>query len=143
VLATDATAPWPDDAAALDAVVTSPPFFDSTRFYLANWMRLWMAGWERADFERRPSRFVDERQRKDLSLYRGLFRQARERLVAGGVVVLHLGKSHKCDMAARLGELARPWFRTVDRFDEDVGHCQSHGIRDQGSVAQHQYLVLA
>ena len=40
----DATDPWPDDVNELDAIVTSPPFFDSTRFHLANWMRLWFAG---------------------------------------------------------------------------------------------------
>ena len=31
----DATCLWPQDLDGLDAVITSPPFFDSTRFYLA------------------------------------------------------------------------------------------------------------
>ena len=40
----DATEWWPADVNELDAVITSPPFFDSTRFYLGNWMRLWFCG---------------------------------------------------------------------------------------------------
>lgn len=143
VLACDATGPWPDEARDLDAVITSPPFFDSTRFYHANWMRLWFAGWEREDFRVRPRAFVDERQKLDLAVYDPLFRQARARLRPGGVVVLHLGRSSKCDMAAALSSVASPYFRVADRFDESVAHCESHGIRDKGTVTAHQFLVLA
>jgi DNA modification methylase len=138
----DATAWWPQEVTNLDAIITSPPFYDSTRFYLANWMRLWFAGWGAEDFRSRPKGFIDERQKKNLSVYEALFRQARERLSTGGVMILHLGKSSKCDMAAALSDMARPWFNVVDVFAEDVGHCESHGIRDKGTVAQHAYLVL-
>ena len=31
---------WPDSVNHLDAIITSPPFFDSTRFYLSSWIRL-------------------------------------------------------------------------------------------------------
>lgn len=55
----DATEWWPAEINELDAVITSPPFFDSTRFYLGNWMRLWFCGWETADFQQRPMAFVD------------------------------------------------------------------------------------
>ena len=45
-----------------------------------------------------------------------------------------------------MGELlrtyARRWFRVADLFIEDVGHCESHGIRDKGTVTAHQFLVL-
>ena len=37
----DATEWWPAEVENLDAVITSPPFYDSTRFHLGNWMRLW------------------------------------------------------------------------------------------------------
>jgi hypothetical protein len=40
----DATQRWPEEVTDLDAIITSPPFFDSTRFHTANWMRLWFAG---------------------------------------------------------------------------------------------------
>jgi len=138
----DATGWWPQDVCDLDAVITSPPFFDSTRFYMANWMRLWFAGWTGQDFRRRPLAFVDERQKKDFAVYQPVFRQARERLKSGGVMVLHLGKSRKCDMAAALVEVAKPWFHVADVFSEDVGHCESHGIRDKGTVVEHAYVVL-
>jgi hypothetical protein len=138
----DATQPWPTEVDDLDAVITSPPFFDSTRFYLANWMRLWFAGWSAADFKTRPLSFVDERQKDTFDVYRPILRQARERLKPGGVCVMHLGKSRKCDMAKEIAEVAKTWFTTADVFSESVAHCESHGIRDKGTVVEHSYVVL-
>ena len=138
----DATGWWPQEIDQLDAVITSPPFFESTRFYLANWLRLWFAGWSARDFDTRPSVFVDEQQMKSFDVYLPILRQARERLKSDGVVVLHLGKSVKCDMASHLQALGKRWFRSADIFDESVAHCESHGIRDKGTVTSHQYLVL-
>ncbi len=138
----DATALWPLEVDDLDAVITSPPFFDSTRFYLANWMRLWFAGWTAEDFKRRPLAFVDERQKQDFRVYQPILRQARERLKPGGVCVLHLGKSRKCDMAHEIAQIARSWFANAEVFSESVEHCESHGIRDKGTVVEHSYLVL-
>ena len=138
----DATSWWPREIDQLDAIITSPPFFDSTRFYLANWLRLWFSGWSARDFEARPSVFVDEQQKSSFDVYIPILRQARERLKSEGVLVLHLGKSVKCDMAAHLQELGKRWFRSTDLFDESVAHCESHGIRDKGTVTSHQYLVL-
>ena len=139
----DATDPWPDDVDRFDAIVTSPPFFDSTRFYLANWMRLWFAGWNGADFRSRPARFVDERQKRGFEVYRPVFRQARERLKKDAVCLFHVGKSRKCDMAEEIARVARPWFRNVEVFSESVLHCESHGIRDKGTVVEHTYLLMA
>ena len=138
----DATSWWPREVDQLDAVITSPPFFDSTRFYLANWLRLWFSGWSARDFEARPSAFVDEQQKSSFDVYIPILRQARERLKSEGVLVLHLGKSVKCDMADHLQKLGKRWFRSADLFDESVVHCESHGIRDKGTVTSHQYLVL-
>jgi DNA modification methylase len=138
----DATTWWPSEVDGLDAIITSPPFFDSTRFHLANWIRLWFCGWEREDFEARPLSFVDELQKKSFAVYEPVFRQARERLKPGGLVVFHLGRSRKCDMAESLASVAAPWFSVRDHYVEDVTHCESHGIRDKGTVDAHQYLVL-
>jgi DNA modification methylase len=138
----DATSWWPREVDQLDAVITSPPFFDSTRFYSANWLRLWFSGWSAHQFKTCPSVFVDERQKSSFDVYIPVLRQARERLKSNGVVVLHLGKSVKCDMAAHLEKLGKRWFRSADLFDESVTHCESHGIRDKGTVTSHQYLVL-
>lgn len=138
----DATSWWPYQVDRLDAIITSPPFFDSTRFHLANWMRLWFCGWEAKDFQSKPLAFVDERQKLSFSVYGSVFRQARERLKPGGVVVMHLGQSRKCDMANEIAKVAKTWFRVADVFVESVAHCESHGIRDKGTVEAHQFLVL-
>lgn len=138
----DTTTIWPQEINDLDAVITSPPFFDSTRFYLANWIRIWFSGWSAIDFKHQINSFVEEKQKKDFAVYESIFRQTRERLKRGGVCVLHLGKSSKCDMAEELQKVSKKWFRAVDLFDESVAHCESHGIRDKGTVTSHQYLLL-
>ncbi|MCY3879564.1 MAG: DNA methyltransferase [Rhodobacteraceae bacterium] len=138
----DATAWWPAAVDNLDAIVTSPPFFDSTRFHLGNWMRLWFCGWEANDFRERPLAFVDERQKRSFEVYYPILRQCRERLKSDGVAVFHLGSSKKCDMAKELARIAKTWFRVADTYTECVAHCESHGIRDKGTVVGHQYLVL-
>lgn len=139
----DATEPWPDDVDQVDAIVTSPPFFDSTRFHLANWMRLWFAGWTEADFRSRPAKFVDERQKRGFEVYQPVFRQARERLKKDAVCLFHVGKSRKCDMAEEVAHVARHWFRRVDVVSESVQHCESHGIRDKGTVVEHTYVLMS
>ena len=133
---------WPASVRNLDAVITSPPFFASTRFHAGNWMRLWFAGWEAEDFRVQPAAFFDERQKRGFDVYETVFRQCRERLRRGGVMVLHLGGSRKCDMAQELSRVARPWFHVADTYVENVSHCERHGIRDKGSTLSHQYLVL-
>lgn len=138
----DTTIIWPQEINNLDAIITSPPFFDSTRFYLANWIRIWFSGWSDKDFKHQPNAFIDERQKKDFAIYESIFRQSKERLKKDGVCVLHLGKSVKCDMAEELQKISKRWFKTADLFDESVKHCESHGIRDKGTVTSHQYLVL-
>jgi len=138
----DVTNIWPQEINDLDAIITSPPFFDSTRFYLANWMRIWFAGWSDYDFKNRSNAFIEEKQKKSFDVYKNIFRQGRERLKKQGVFVMHLGKSTKCDMAQELEKVSKRWFRKVDLFSENVEHCESHGIRDKGTVTTHQYLIL-
>ena len=139
----DATNWWPREITELDAIITSPPFFDSTRYYLANWLRLWFSGWSQKDFDTKPLSFVDERQKQSFDIYIPILRQARERLKPNGVMIFHLGKSKKCDMGSQLQQISKRWFRSADLFDENVEHCESHGIRDKGTVTSHQYLVLS
>ncbi len=138
----DTTSVWPQEITNLDAIITSPPFYDSTRFYLANWIRLWFAGWTNDDFKLQTKSYIEEKQKIDFSIYENVFRQSRERLKSGGSLVLHLGKSTKCNMAEELQKISSKWFRTIDVFDESVVHCESHGIRDKGTVTSHQYMVL-
>lgn len=133
---------WPAEVSELDAIITSPPFFDSTRFHTANWMRLWFSGWEVSDFGTEPQRFIDERQKKTFEVYDAIFQQGQERLKNGGYFAVHLGKSRKCDMAAMLKGVGGRHLEFIDLFAESVGHCESHGIRDKGTVTDHQYLLF-
>ena len=142
VYETDATRYWPADVDDLDAIVTSPPFFDSTRFFLANWIRLWFSGWDEFDFKTGSREFLESRQTQSFSCYDSLLRQSRERLKPGGCVLLHLGKSKKCDMAEEIANRSKRWFPNAETFVESVEHCESHGIRDKGTVTDHQYLLL-
>lgn len=138
----DCTITWPASIPTADVIITSPPFFDSTRFYMTNWMRFWFVGWEREDFDIRASEFLETRQKQSLDVYHSFYAAARERLRAGGLLVLHLGNSAKCDMGAELSKRVTPWFSVADMFTEGVAHCESHGIRDKGTVHGHTYLVL-
>jgi DNA modification methylase len=139
---TDALREWPNEIANLDVIITSPPFFDSTRFYMTNWMRFWFCGWERADFDEQPARFLEQQQKQSLRIYRTLFAIAQNRLKSGSLFVLHLGASRKCDMGKELSAIGSEVFEVVDCFTEDVEHCERHGVTDKGTVTGHQYLVL-
>lgn len=138
----DSTTDWPEQISEIDAIITSPPFFDSTRFYNANWIRLWFCGWEPEDFKTKPKLYVDERQKQNFDVYVPIFKQAKERLKSGGVLVFHLGKSRKCDMGEILKHEGLKWFSHSELFVENVEHCATFGISDIGTVTDHQYLVL-
>jgi len=138
----DSTTWWPTEINNLDAIITSPPFFDSTRFYMANWIRMWFCGWSPKDFEIKSHEFIDERQKENFSVYEPVIRQSRERLKENGVLVFHLGKSDKCDMAKEILKISKPWFENHDILDESVTHLEKHGMRDKGRVTSHLYLIL-
>lgn len=138
----DCTKAWPSSIPKADAIITSPPFFASTRFYMTNWMRFWFSGWERSDFDTLTSDYVENRQKANLDVYRDFFASCRERLHDTGILVLHLGDSKRCDMGFELSQRVDPWFKVGDCFTESVEHCESHGIRDKGTVTGHTYLVL-
>lgn len=137
----DCTAPWALEAPA-DVVITSPPFYDSTRFYMTNWMRYWFTGWEKSDFSDSTEDFVETQQRRSLDVYRRFFDEAVVSMKSGGHLVLHLGFSKKCDMAAELIKRIPEDLMHVDTYYEGVEHCESHGVRDKGTVTGHSYLVL-
>ena len=138
---TDCSDPWQLPRPA-GAVITSPPFYDSTRFYMTNWMRYWFTGWERSDFDEGVGEFFETRQRRSLDIYSTFFSQAYEATKPGAFVVMHLGFSKRCDMATELAERVPSGFDHIDTFYEGVGHCESHGVTDKGAVNGHSYLVL-
>lgn len=125
-----------------DVVITSPPFFGSTRFHVNNWMRLWFCGWDPARFELERERFIEYQQARDFTIYENVLASVHDVLRTGGLAVWHLGKSSKFDMAGELTGLADPWFSFEGCFEEDVTSCQTHGISSQGKTRAHQFLML-
>jgi len=133
---------WPDSIQEVDAIITSPPFFDSTRYYMVNWIRNWFLGWEEEDFSFKKDDFIDEKQKKNLSIYKDILLQCKQRLANNGIVVFHLGKSKKKDMGEEILDIAQSIFNNVELHNEDVSHLEKHGISDKGSVKTHQYLLM-
>lgn len=126
----------------VDAIISSPPFAASIRFYVQNWMRLWFAGWEPKDFKDAENTFLESLQKNDIEIYDKFFKMCSNILKDNGKVILHLGKSDKCNMAEELSRIARPYFYTVLSADEDVSNIEKHGIKDKGATTHHQYLFL-
>lgn len=125
-----------------DAIITSPPFADSMRFYTQNWMRLWLCGWEPEDFKNADNKFLDQQQLHNFDIYYGFFEMCYRNLNDGGIVVLHLGKTSKVDMASELCKRSTEYFKKVYLGSEDVKDIEKHGIKDKGGTLEHQYLFL-
>jgi DNA modification methylase len=126
----------------VDAIICSPPFADSIRFYMQNWMRLWLCGWEEQDYKNAESVFLDQRQKKDFDVYLSFFEMCSTVLKSKGKVILHLGKTNKIDMAEELSRRSIKWFNEVYRANEDVQSLEKHGIKDKGGTIDHQFLFL-
>ena len=125
-----------------DAIICSPPFADSIRFYMQNWMRLWLCGWEESNYKDADNTFLDQKQRKDFDVYISFFKTCYDILKPHGKVILHLGKTKDVDMAEELSKRASLYFTEIYRETEDVQEIEKHGIRDKGSTVEHQYLFL-
>lgn len=132
---------WDDSINNIDAIISSPPFFESTKFYLTNWIRSWFMGWEFEDFDIEKNKFIETKQKKNFDMYNEIFKQSKERLNTNGKMILHLGKSAKKDMGAELLPLAKTFFNNARVYSEDVSQVEKHGITDKGSVNIHQYLI--
>ena len=125
-----------------DFIICSPPFADSIRFYMQNWMRLWLCGWEPKDYKEADEKFLDKSQEKNFDLYYNFFEMCYNVLNENGKVILHLGKTKNIDMGLELSKRAEPWFDIVYLAGEDVSAIEKHGIKDKGVTIEHQYLFL-
>jgi len=126
----------------VDAVICSPPFADSIRFYMMNWMRLWLCGWEADDYKAADEKFLDRKQRTNFSVYQSFFEMCYRVLKPSGRVILHLGKTDKVNMADELMVYASEYFTEVYRGSENVSELEKHGIKDKGGTLEHQFLFL-
>lgn len=125
-----------------DFIICSPPFADSIRFYMQNWMRLWLCGWEPNDYKEADEKFLDKLQGKNFDLYYSFFEMCADVLNDNGKIILHLGKTKTTDMGAELSKRAEVWFDIVYLAGEDVRGIEKHGIKDKGVTVEHQYLFL-
>lgn len=125
-----------------DAIICSPPFANSIKFYMQNWMRLWLCGWEEENYKSAENLFLDQKQKKNFDVYESFFEMCYKILKPNGKVILHLGKTDKVDMAEELSRRARTYFNEVYRGSENVQEIEKHGIKDKGATVEHQYLFL-
>jgi DNA methylase len=130
------------DAGSADVVITSPPFYGSTRFHVNNWIRLWFCGWNPEEFDALRHNFLEVQQSRSFAIYEDIFKSLHGALRRGGLAVWHLGLSKRKDMGAELAALAPPLFEVVALETESVDHCQSHGVTSQGVTLAHQFLIL-
>jgi hypothetical protein len=124
----------------VDAIITSPPFAQSFRFWSSNWMRLWFAGWSPEDFKTEPDRFLESEQKVSFSTYRSIAQSMASNLKSGGVLVLHLGETAQVNMVDEVFPQISPWFEVVHIGRESVEDTETHGIRDKGATTAHWYL---
>ncbi len=130
----------------IDIIITSPPFADSTKFYSSNWLRLWFCGWDSSNFDGYKTQFIDYRQKQNFDItYDEVFNYFYRVLKPNGRIILHLGKTNKIDMGRKISEilLQNSKFDILGLVEENVGHCNKHGIRDQGSTTEHQFLFIS
>ncbi|UTI65882.1 hypothetical protein NBH00_06625 [Paraconexibacter antarcticus] len=126
---------------SVDAVITSPPFAQSLRFFSSNWMRLWFCGWSPEDFRDRPAGYLESEQKHGFDdAYRRFFRAMHETLREDGLLVMHVGATHKFDMAEHLLPLLAPEFRLIYDGAEHLDGPESHGLSDKGSTVRHHFL---
>ena len=126
-----------------DLVLTSPPFANSTRFYMTNWMRYWFCGWEIEDFTSQAAEFIESKQKKNLDIYRDIMERLTSRITKDGLVVLHLGNNGKTNMGESISQMDYDGFTLVDFFDENVAEAEKHGVKDKGSTKSHQYVIFS
>ncbi|MEA5533159.1 DNA methyltransferase [Crocosphaera sp. XPORK-15E] len=126
----------------VDVVITSPPFVASTRFFITNWMRLWLAGWEKDDFTSRQEQFLEYQQKKSMDIYFDFFKSCATWLKPQGKLIMHVGKTKSCNMAEELIKRSDQYFELIYSFDEDVVGSEKFGIKAQGATQSHQYLFF-
>ncbi len=126
---------------SVDAVITSPPFSGSLRFFSSNWMRLWFCGWEPSDFKTKPDAFLERQQKAHFEAsYRG-FSEAMARLIRpGGVLIMHVGETATFNMASELAPVLDREFTMIYSGRECVVNTESHGLSDKGATRAHHFL---
>jgi len=126
---------------SVDAVITSPPFVQSLRFFSTNWMRLWLCGWGPDDFKRLPDHFLERKQTTDFQgSYRHFLGAMHQLLRPGGLLIMHLGETRRLSMAAQIVPLLEDRFSVIHIGRECVAHTETHGLTDKGATLAHGFV---
>ena len=127
-----------------DSIMTSPPFWSSTRFYANNRIRLWFCGWDYHTQEHLGrSEFFEELQKKSLSIYYDVFNQFSKVLKPNGLCILHLGVVPNLDIGKEIIPLAKKTgLKPFDLVYENIENIERHGMTDQGVTTSHEFLIL-
>lgn len=127
-----------------DSILTSPPFWSSTRFYANNRIRLWFCGWEYKVQEKKGrSEFFEELQKENITVYQEVFSQFYKVLKPGGICVLHLGVVPNLDIGKEIIPYAKKAkLKFIDLVYENIEHIEKHGMKDQGITKEHEFLIL-
>jgi Putative RNA methylase family UPF0020 len=126
---------------SVDAVITSPPFTQSLRFFSSNWMRLWFCGWPASAFRDCTSDYLEREQRHNFDhAYRRFLASVHRLLRPGGLLIMHVGATRRLDMAVKIAPLLRPGFELLHRGVEQLDAPESHGLSDKGATTQHAFL---
>lgn len=59
----------------VNAILCSPPF-PGMRFDRPNWLRMWLCGWEKADFDHKSRDFLERQHGRNLEIYNDFSRCA-------------------------------------------------------------------
>lgn len=124
----------------VDAVITSPPFSRSVRFWSSNWMRLWFAGWSPSDFKQEPNKFLEVEQREHFGAYREFAESMAQLLKPGGLLIMHLGETARINMAEAVKPMLDPYFDIHFTGRESVADTESHGLTDKGATVAHWFV---
>jgi hypothetical protein len=124
----------------VDAVITSPPFAKSVRFWSMNWMRLWFIGWEPDDFASEPSRYLETQQLRDFSVYEAFAAAMHRVLRDNGLLIMHLGETASVNMVEEIKPRLDSYFDVKFSGRECVLDTESHGLTDKGATIAHWYL---
>lgn len=126
---------------SVDAVITSPPFSQSLRFFSSNWMRLWFCGWEPSHFKTKPDDFLERQQKTHFQASYSRFSEAMAKLLRpGGLLIAHVGETATFNMAEALAGVLGKEFRVVYSGRECVADTESHGLSDKGATRAHHFL---
>lgn len=124
----------------VDAVITSPPFSKSLRFWSSNWMRLWFVGWKPEDFKTEPKRFLEVEQKDHFGVYAEFAASMAGLMKPGGTLVMHLGETASVNMANAITPLLSEYFDVKHVGRESVANTETHGLRDKGATVAHWYV---